>query len=154
LINCSGLKNRVYIFGGTYNIYIELYYYQQIEVICLVNWTAAFVGFVLVVILSNLFGYFFGFIGISIGLFIAGIVVGLMVGGGVLTGFGNGLVAGAFGAIVISIILLIGGTITAGLIGFTTVAIASITWIIYIFVTSGFVVGVGGAIGSLISGKN
>ncbi len=70
------------------------------------NWTAAFVGFILAVILSNLFGYFFGFIGISIGLFIAGIVVGLMVGGGVLTGFGNGLVAGAFGAIVISIILL------------------------------------------------
>lgn len=75
-------------------------------------------------------------------------------GGSVLTGFGNGLVAGAFGAIVISIILLIGGTITAGLAGFTTAAIASVTWIVYIFVTSGFVVGVGGAIGSLISGKN
>ena len=85
---------------------------------------------------------------------ITGIIVGLMVGGGVLTGFGNGLVAGAFGAIVISIILLIGGTITAGLAGFTTAAIASVTWIVYIFVTSGFVVGVGGAIGSLISGKN
>jgi hypothetical protein len=116
-----------------------------------VNWTAAFVGFIMVVILSNVFGYFFHSIGIGVGLFLAGIIVGLMVGGGVLTGFGNGLVAGAFGAIVISIILLIGGTITAGLVGFTTAAIA---WIVYIFVTSGFVVGVGGAIGSLISGKN
>lgn len=120
----------------------------------MVNWTAAFVGFIMAVILSNVFGYFFHSIGIGIGLFIAGIIVGLMVGGSVLTGFGNGLVAGAFGAIVISIILLIGGTITAGLAGFTTAAIASVTWIVYIFVTSGFVVGVGGAIGSLISGKN
>ena len=120
----------------------------------MVNWTATFVGFILAVILSNLFGYFLGFIGITIGLFIAGIVVGLMVGGGVLTGFGNGLVAGAFGAIVISIILLIGGTLTAGIVGFTTAAVLSITWILWIFVTSGFVVGVGGAIGSLISGKN
>lgn len=120
----------------------------------MVKWTAAFVGFILAVILSNVFGYFMGFIGISIGLFIAGIAVGLMVGGGVLTGFGNGLVAGAFGAIVISIILLIGGTITAGLVGFGVAAAASLVWILTIFVTSGFVVGVGGAIGSLISGKN
>ncbi len=85
----------------------------------MVNWTAAFVGFILAVILSNLFGMFLGFVGISLGLFLAGIVVGLMVGGGVLTGFGNGLVAGAFGAIVLSIILLIGGTLAAGLAGFT-----------------------------------
>lgn len=120
----------------------------------MVNWTAAFVGFILAVILSNLFGYFLGFTGISIGLFLAGIVVGLMVGGGILTGFGNGLVAGAFGAIVISIILLIGGTITAGVVRFTAAAIASVTWILTIFVTTGFVMGVGGAIGSLISGKN
>ena len=120
----------------------------------MVNWVAAFVGFILAVVLSNLFGFFLGFVGISVGLFIAGIVVGLMVGGGVLRGFGNGLVAGAFGAIVISIILLIGGTITVGLVGFSAAAIASITWIVTIFVTSGFVVGVGGAIGSLISGKD
>lgn len=120
----------------------------------MVNWTAAFVGFILAVILSNLFGYFLGFVGVTLGLFLAGIVVGLMVGGGVLSGFGNGLVAGAFGAIVLSIILLIGGTLAAGLIGFTAAAVASITWIVWIFLTSGFVVGVGGAIGSLISGKD
>jgi hypothetical protein len=123
-------------------------------VVVLVNWTAAFVGFIMAVILSNVFGYFLGLTGISIGLFLAGVIVGLMVGSGVLTGFGNGLVAGAFGAIVISIILIIGGTVTAGLVGFSAAAILSISWIITIFVTSGFVVGIGGAIGSLISGKN
>ena len=92
-----------------------------------------------------MFGFFLGFVGISIGLFIAGIVVGLMVGGGVLRGFGNGLVAGAFGAIVISIILLDRWNNNSRLVGFTAAAIASITWIVTIFVTSGFVVGVGGA---------
>ena len=86
------------------------------------NWTAAFVGFILAVILSNVLGLFFGFIGINVGFFLAGVVVGLMVGGGILSGFGNGMVAGAFGAIVLSIILIIGGTITAGLAGFAATA--------------------------------
>ncbi|MDD3984395.1 MAG: DUF5518 domain-containing protein [Methanobacterium sp.] len=112
----------------------------------MVNWTSAFVGFILAVVLSNLLGFFFGLIGINIGLFSAGIVVGLMVGGGILRGFGNGLVAGAFGAIVITIILIIGRTITAGLKGFAATALTGIFLIIAVFISSGFVVSVGGAI--------
>ena len=120
----------------------------------LVNWTAAFVGFILAVILSNVLGLFFGFIGISIGFFLAGIVVGLMVGGGVLSGFGNGMVAGAFGAIVISIILIIGGTISCRSSRICCSGNSFKNCLIIHFRYSGFVMGIGGAIGSLISGKD
>ena len=120
----------------------------------LVNWTAALVGFILAVILSNVLGYFLGFIGFSIGLFIAGIVVGLMVGGGIPHRIWKWACCRSIWSYCDFYNSINRWNNSSGSC-WLHCSCSSISYMdIVYFITSGFVVGVGGAIGSLISGKN
>jgi hypothetical protein len=67
-------------------------------------------------------------------------------------GAANGAVSGLFGAIVLSILLLIFGTLILGLIGF---AAATVTSLVLIIGSLGvlIIMAVGGAIGAAIKGE-
>ncbi|MEG3225351.1 MAG: hypothetical protein BME94_07535 [Methanobacteriales archaeon Met13] len=115
----------------------------------MINWGAVIIGFFAAIVLGGLFGVIIPGWGALLGMLLAGMLVGYMVGGDAGNGAANGAVAGAFGAIVLSILFLIFGTILLGIIGF---AAASITSVFLLIGSLGVVIvmGVGGAIGSLI----
>jgi hypothetical protein len=118
----------------------------------MVDWGAVILGFFLSIILGGLFGIIIPIWGGIIGLLLAGMVVGYMVGGDAMNGAVNGGLAGVFGAIIISLLLLIFGTLILGIIGFAAATVTSI------FILVGFfgvmlIMGVGGAIGSVVKGE-
>jgi hypothetical protein len=115
----------------------------------MVNWGAVVIGFLASIVLGAVFGVIIPVVGSLIGLLLAGMLVGYMVGGDAMNGAVNAAVSGAFGAILLSILLLIFGTLLLGLIGF---AAASLTSIFLFIAVIGVVIimAVGGAIGSLI----
>jgi hypothetical protein len=123
------------------------------EVTPMVKWSVVFVGFVLSLIFSAIFGMLSPTWGSNLGLFIAGLIVGLMVEG-FWDGLANAAVAGAFGAIVIAILILIGGSIFYGLAGFVAGAVTGITLVVVALIQSLVVMGLGGAIGGLLRGKS
>jgi hypothetical protein len=119
----------------------------------MVKWGPVIVGFILAVILGNLFGYLLNtYWAVNLGLFIAGFIVGYWVHEGFLGGLWNATVAGAFGSIVIALILIIGGTIFGGVAGFAAGLITGLTLILVSLVVNIVAMGVGGAIGGLLSG--
>lgn len=118
----------------------------------MVKWGPVIVGFVLAVLLANLFGILNPYWGVNLGLFIAGLIVGLWVHEGIIGGLWNATVAGAFGSIVLAILLIIGGTIFGGLAGFAAGITTGITLVIVSLILNLVFMGVGGAIGGLISG--
>jgi hypothetical protein len=120
----------------------------------MVKWGPVIVGFILSVILANLFGYYLNtYWGFNLGLFIAGLIVGLWVHEGVLGGLWNATVAGAFGSIVLTIILVIAGTILGGAFGLVAGLAIGLTTIIVSLLVNIVSMGIGGAIGGLISGS-
>lgn len=118
----------------------------------MIDWGAVIVGFILAIILGAVFGVIIPVWGAIIGLLIAGIAVGYMVGGEATDGLVNGALSGLFGGIVLSLLLLIFGTILLGLIGFAVAAISSII-ILALFLGAMIVMAVGGAIGSVFKGE-
>jgi hypothetical protein len=120
----------------------------------MVKWGPVIVGFILSVLLANLFGvYINSSWGVNLGLFLAGLIVGLWVHEGVIGGLWNATVAGAFGSIVLAILLIIGGTIFGGLAGFAASVVTGFAIIIVSIILNIVFMGVGGAIGGLLSGK-
>lgn len=119
----------------------------------MVKWGPVIVGFILAVVLANLFAvYVNAYWGVNLALFISGLIVGLWVHEGIIGGLWNATVAGAFGAIVLAILLIVGGTIFGGLAGFTAGLVTGITMVIVSLILNLVFMGVGGAIGGLISG--
>lgn len=119
----------------------------------MVKWGPVIVGFVLAIVLSSLFAYYVNsYWGSNLGLFIAGFIVGLWVHEGILGGLWNATVAGAFGSIVLAILLIIGGTIFGGAAGLVAGLVSGVTLVIAALITNIVSMGVGGAIGGLISG--
>lgn len=119
----------------------------------MVKWGPVIVGFVLAVILANLFAVYVNpYWGVNLALFIAGLIVGLWVHEGVIGGLWNATVAGAFGSIVLAILFIIGGTIFGGLAGFAAGLTTGIIMVITSLILNLVFMGVGGAIGGLISG--
>ena len=118
----------------------------------LINWGVVIVGFLAEIILGAILGVLIPGWGALLGLLLAGMLVGYMVGGDAGNGAVNGAVAGAFGAIIISVLLLIFGTILLGLVGF---AAASVTSMVLLLGSIGVIIimALGGAVGSLIKGE-
>ncbi len=117
----------------------------------MVKWGPVIVGFILAVVLSNLFAIFVNeYWGVNLALFISGLIVGLWVDEGVLGGLWNATVAGAFGVIVLAILLLIGGTIFGGLVGFAAALATGVVMVIISLILNIVFMGLGGAIGGLI----
>lgn len=115
----------------------------------MINWGAVILGFFLSIILGVLFAVIVPIWGGILGLLLAGMAVGYMVGGEPMNGAVNGALAGIFGAIVLSLLLLIAGTLILGIIGFAAASLTSI------FILAGFVgvmliMAVGGLIGAVI----
>jgi hypothetical protein len=115
----------------------------------MINWGAVILGFFLSIILGSIFAVIIPIWGGIIGLLLAGMAVGYMVGGDPMNGAVNGALAGIFGAIVLSFLLLIAGTLILGIIGFAAATLTSL------FILAGFVgvmliMAVGGLIGSII----
>lgn len=115
----------------------------------MINWGAVILGFILSIILGGIFAVIVPIWGGILGLLLAGMAVGYMVGGDAMNGATNGALAGVFGAIVLSLLLLIAGTLFLGIIGFAAASITSL------FILAGFVgvmliMAVGGIIGALI----
>ena len=115
----------------------------------MINWGAVIVGFFLSIILGGIFAIIMPIWGGILGLLLAGMAVGYMVGGDAMNGAANGALAGIFGAIVLSLLLLIAGTLILGIIGFAAASITSL------FILAGFVgvmliMAVGGIIGAVI----
>ena len=73
-------------------------------------WRGAFVGWLLILILSPFLPV--------LGPLIGGFVAGIMARGGFWNGAKAGAVAGMFGALVVSIALILGGTLLLGGLGF------------------------------------
>jgi hypothetical protein len=115
----------------------------------MVDWGAIILGFILSIIFTGIFAIIIPIWGGILGLLLAGMVVGYIVGGDALNGAINGALAGVFGAIVLSLLLLITGTLILGIIGF---AVATITSFIILigFVVVMFIMAIGGAIGSIV----
>jgi hypothetical protein len=121
----------------------------------MVKWGPVIVGFLLSVILANVLGiYVNAYWGVNLGLFISGLIVGLWVHEGVLGGLWNATVAGAFGSIVIAILLVIGGTIFGGFAGMAAGLVTGLTLVIVSLIFNIVFMGIGGAIGGLISGSD
>jgi hypothetical protein len=118
----------------------------------LINWGVVIVGFLAEIILGGILGVLIPGWGALLGLLLAGMLVGYMVGGDAGNGAVNGAVAGAFGAIILSVLLLIFGTILLGLVGF---AAASVTSMVLLLGSIGVIIimALGGAVGSLIKGE-
>ena len=121
------------------------------------KWSAAFVGFILAVIVETFFArYEF------IGLLIVGFITGYIAHEGALGGLWNAAVAGAFGTIVCAIIFIIiatfgGGAvygIFGGLTGFTISGVASIFIVLGYLIYYAIVMGITGAVGGAIASKN
>ena len=115
----------------------------------MINWGAVIVGFILSIIFGGIFTVIIPVWGGIIGLILAGMSVGYMVGGEPLNGTVNAALAGIFGGIVLSLLLLIAGTIILGIIGFTAATLTSL------FILAGFVgvmllMAVGELIGAVI----
>ncbi|MDI9437774.1 MAG: DUF5518 domain-containing protein [Euryarchaeota archaeon] len=118
----------------------------------MINWGVVIVGFLAEIILGGILGVLIPGWGALLGLLLAGMLVGYMVGGDAGNGAVNGAVAGAFGAIILSVLLLIFGTILLGLVGF---AAASVTSMVLLLGSIGVIIimALGGAVGSLIKGE-
>lgn len=115
----------------------------------MINWGAVILGFFLSIIFGGIFALIIPIWGGILGLLLAGMAVGYMVGGDAMNGAVNGALAGIFGAIVLSLLLLIAGTLILGLIGFAAASLTSL------FILAGFVgvmliMAVGGIIGAVI----
>ncbi|AXV37459.1 MAG: DUF5518 domain-containing protein [Methanobacteriaceae archaeon] len=120
----------------------------------MVKWGPVIVGFILAIILGNIGVYINPYWGSNLGLFIAGLIVGYWVHEGLLGGLWNATVAGAFGSILLAILLIVGGTIFGGLAGFAATFVAGVGIIIVALILNIVFMGVGGAIGGLISGSD
>lgn len=121
----------------------------------MVKWGPVIVGFILAIVLGNLFGIFVNeYWGVNLGLFIAGLIVGYWVHDGIIGGLWNATVAGAFGSIVLAILLIVGGTIFGGVAGFAAGAVTGFTIVIVSLIVNIVLMGVGGAIGGLLSGSD
>jgi Family of unknown function (DUF5518) len=118
----------------------------------MINWGAVIIGFFLSIILGGIFAIIIPVWGGLLGLLLAGIAVGYMVGGDAMNGAVNGALAGVFGAIVLSFLLLIAGTLILGIIGFAAASITSL-FILVGFIGVMIVMAVGGAIGSLVKNE-
>ncbi|NYT17433.1 MAG: hypothetical protein GKC06_05445 [Methanomicrobiales archaeon] len=101
-------------------------------------WLGIIVGFIVMVLLGSL-----PVLGPVIGGFIAGIIAK----GGVWGGATAGFIAGLFGAIVISVILIIGGSLLFGIPGFLTALGVS-----FIIVIATLYYGLLGFVGGAIAG--
>jgi len=121
----------------------------------MVKWGPVIVGFILAIILGNLFGIYVNeYWGVNLGLFIAGLIVGYWVHDGFIGGLWNATVAGAFGSIVLAILLIVGGTIFGGIAGFTAGVVTGFSIVIVSLIVNIVLMGVGGAIGGLLSGSD
>jgi len=115
----------------------------------MINWGAVILGFFLSIILGSIFALIIPIWGGILGLLLAGMTVGYMVGGDAMNGAVNGALAGVFGAIVLSLLLLIAGTLILGIIGFAAASLTSL-FIIAGFVGVMLIMAVGGIIGAII----
>ncbi|MBZ2165154.1 DUF5518 domain-containing protein [Methanobacterium spitsbergense] len=118
----------------------------------MVNWGAVIIGFFLSIILGGIFAIIIPIWGGLLGLLLAGMAVGYIVGGDAMNGAVNGALAGVFGAIVLSFLLLIAGTLILGIIGFAAATITSL-FILVGFIGVMIVMAVGGAIGSVVKNE-
>ncbi len=115
----------------------------------MVDWGTIILGFILSIIFAGIFAIIIPIWGGILGLLLAGMVVGYIVGGDAINGAINGALAGVFGAIVLSLLLLIAGTLILGIIGFAAATITSFIILIG-FVGVMLIMAVGGAIGSIV----
>ena len=118
----------------------------------MINWGAVIIGFFLSIILGGIFAIIIPIWGGLLGLLLAGMAVGYIVGGDAMNGAVNGALAGIFGAIVLSFLLLIAGTLILGIIGFAAATITSL-FILVGFIGVMIVMAVGGAIGSVVKNE-
>lgn len=118
----------------------------------MVNWGAVIIGFFLSIILGGIFAIIIPVWGGLLGLLLSGMAVGYMVGGDAVNGAVNGGLAGIFGAIVLSLLLLIAGTLILGIIGFAAASLTSI-FILVGFIGVMIIMAIGGAIGALIKNE-
>lgn len=117
-----------------------------------IEWGAVAIGFILSIVFGAIFGVLIYGVGALLGWLIAGIVVGYMVGGTAGNGMANGAVSGLFGAIILSILLLVFGTLLLGIVGFAAATVTSLVLIIGFFGVM-IIMAIGGAIGSIIKGE-
>lgn len=115
----------------------------------MVDWGAIILGFILSIIFGGIFAIIIPVWGGILGLLLAGMVVGYLVGGDAINGAVNAGLAGVFGAIVLSLLLLIAGTLILGIIGFAAATITSL-FIFVGFVGVMLIMALGGAIGSIV----
>ncbi len=115
----------------------------------MVDWGAVILGFILSIIFGGIFAIIIPVWGGILGLLLAGMVVGYLVGGDAINGAVNAGLAGVFGAIVLSLLLLIAGTLILGIIGFAAATITSL-FIFVGFIGVMLIMAVGGAIGSIV----
>ena len=118
---------------------------------------AVTLGFLLTLVVYLFFGNYEFF-----GLMIVGFIVGYIAKDGILGGLWNAALAGALGTIIMSVLFIllitIGGTafmgVLGGLMGFTFTGIGSLVYVLYKIIYYAIVMGITGALGGAIAGKN
>ncbi len=119
--------------------------------------SAITLGFLLTLVVYLFFGNYEFF-----GLMIVGFIVGYISKDGIFGGLWNAALAGAFGTIIMAVLFIIlitiGGTslmgLLGGLVGFTFTGVGSLAYVIYKIIYYAIVMGITGALGGAIAGKN
>jgi hypothetical protein len=127
-----------------------MFYWRAIIGANTINWRTVIKGFILAVVLSILFGAVAGTIGSIIGVIIAGIVVGYMVKINIINGVIHGAIIGAIAGIILSIIAIIMNLVVGGTLG----ALEIVEGTFALIITLAIFGAIGGAIGSIISGRS
>lgn len=115
-------------------------------------WFAAFIGFIVMVVISVFFGEshpYATLLSPLAGGFLAGILLGEGGGEGAKVGF----ISGIFGALLLSVIILITGTALFGAIGAVIGALIDLVIIIFATFAFGILGLIGGGIGGLFRRK-
>ncbi|MBQ6813030.1 MAG: DUF5518 domain-containing protein [Methanobrevibacter sp.] len=118
--------------------------------------SAVLLGFLLTLVVYLFFGRYEFY-----GLLIVGFIVGYIAHQGALGGMWNAALAGALGTIISAVLFIIlvtfGGSALmgplGGLTGFTVSGISSIIGVVYEIIKYMIIMGITGAIGGLLSGK-
>lgn len=118
--------------------------------------SAVLLGFLLTLVVYLFFGRYEFY-----GLLIVGFIVGYIAHQGALGGMWNAALAGAFGTIISAVLFIIlvtfGGSALmgplGGLTGFTVSGISSLIGVVYEIIKYMIVMGITGAVGGLLSGK-
>ncbi|WP_245543607.1 DUF5518 domain-containing protein [Methanoplanus limicola] len=113
-------------------------------------WIPAFAGFLVMILLALLFGHAHPMASFAAPV-IGGFIAGILVSEGTMEGAKAGFTSGIFGAIIASVLILVGGLAFFGISGLAVGIVVDIVIILIFSLSLGILGMIGGAVGGLFS---